>query len=83
MGASVTWAEGWGEGHIIVQSLSHVRLSVTPWTMACQVLLSMGFFRQEYWSGLPFPSPGGHISRVVKHVGKGVQWLGVRSQLIV
>jgi len=31
---------------------------VTPWTIACQVLLSMGFPRQEYWSGLPFPSPG-------------------------
>ena len=31
---------------------------VTPWTTACQVPLSMGFPRQEYWSGLPFPSPG-------------------------
>ena len=30
----------------------------TPWAIACQVLLSMGFSRQEYWSGLPFPSPG-------------------------
>ena len=32
---------------------------VTPWTIAHQALLSMGFFRQEYWNGLPFPSPGG------------------------
>ena len=31
---------------------------MTPWTVACQVPLSMGFSRQEYWSGLPFPSPG-------------------------
>ena len=31
---------------------------VTPWTIACQAPLSMGFSRQEYWSGLPFPSPG-------------------------
>ena len=31
---------------------------VTPWTVACQVPLSMGFSRQEYWNGLPFPSPG-------------------------
>ena len=31
---------------------------VTPWTVALQVPLSMGFSRQEYWSGLPFPSPG-------------------------
>ena len=30
----------------------------TPWTMVCQTPLSMGFSRQEYWSGLPFPSPG-------------------------
>ena len=29
---------------------------VTPWTVACQAPLSMGFSRQEYWSGLPFPS---------------------------
>jgi len=29
-----------------------------PWTVACQALLSMGFSRQEYWSGLPFPFPG-------------------------
>ena len=31
---------------------------VTKWTVACQVPLSMGFPRQEYWSGLPFPPPG-------------------------
>ena len=37
--------------------LSHVHLSVTPWTIARQALLSMGFSRQEYWSGLPFPTP--------------------------
>ena len=30
----------------------------TPWTVACQTPLSIGFSRQEYWSGLPFPSPG-------------------------
>ena len=30
----------------------------TPWTVACQAPPSMGFSRQEYWSGLPFPSPG-------------------------
>ena len=31
---------------------------VTPWTVTCQAPLSMGYPRQEYWSGLPFPSPG-------------------------
>ena len=39
-------------------SLSRVQLFVTPWTIAYQAPLSMGFSRQEYWSGLPFPSPG-------------------------
>ena len=38
--------------------LSHVQLFVTPWTVAPQTPLSMGFSRQEYWSGLPFPPPG-------------------------
>ena len=32
--------------------------SATPWTVACQAPLSTGFSRQEYWSGLSFPSPG-------------------------
>ena len=41
-----------------VKSLSRVRLFVTPWTVAHQAPPSMGFSRQEYWSGLPFPSPG-------------------------
>ena len=41
-----------------VKLLSRVRLFATPWTVARQAPLSMGFSRQEYWSGLPFPSPG-------------------------
>ena len=41
-----------------VKSLSCVRLFATPWTIAHQAPPSMGFSRQEYWSGLPFPSPG-------------------------
>ena len=40
-----------------MKSLNHVRLFVTPRTVAYQVLPSMGFSRQEYWRGLPFPSP--------------------------
>ena len=38
--------------------LSRVLLFVTPWTVAYGAALFMGFHRQEYWSGLPFPSPG-------------------------
>ena len=41
-----------------VKSLSHVRLFATPWTVAYQAPQSVEFSRQEYWSGLPFPSPG-------------------------
>ena len=40
----------------VLSCFSHVPLSVTPWTVACQAPLSMGFSRQEYWSGLPCPS---------------------------
>ena len=41
-----------------VKSLSHVQLFAIPWTVVYQASLSMGFSRQEYWRGLPFPSPG-------------------------
>ena len=41
-----------------VKSLSHVWLFATPWTVSYKAPLSMEFSRQEYWSGLPFPSPG-------------------------
>ena len=40
-----------------VKSLSRVRLLATPWTAAYQAPPSMGFSRQEYWSGVPSPSP--------------------------
>ena len=43
---------------LLVKLLSCVRLFATPWTVAYQAPLSMRFSRQEYWSGLPFPSPG-------------------------
>ena len=42
----------------VAQSLSRVRLLATLWTVAHQVPLPISFSRQEYWSGLPFPSPG-------------------------
>ena len=43
---------------VCAQLLSHVRLFATPWTVAHQAPVFMQFSRQEYWSGLPFPSPG-------------------------
>ena len=56
--------DGWVDRQIDRQTdrcsfvLSHVQLFATPWTAAHQVPLSMGFSRQEYWSGLPSPSAG-------------------------
>ena len=44
-----------GGGGLVSQSCLTL---ATPWTVACQALLSMGFSRRECWSGLPFPSPG-------------------------
>ena len=46
----------------MLSCFSQVWLCTTPWTVARQPLLSMGFSRQEYWSGLPRPSPG-HLPR--------------------
>ena len=42
----------------MLSHFSHVQLFVTLWIVACQAPLSMGFSRQEYWSGLPCPLPG-------------------------
>ena len=50
--------EGYMDASLLLLSrFSRVRLCVTPQTAAHQALLSLGFSRQEYWSGLPFPSP--------------------------
>ena len=46
-----------GKGKVKVKTLSRVRLFVTPWTAVSQAPPSMGFSRQEYWSGVPLPSP--------------------------
>ena len=45
-----------GQLHVKVNLLSHVQLFAIPWTAVYQASLSMGFSRQEYWSGLPFPN---------------------------
>ena len=58
---NVNWYSHYGEQYKVkvkVESLSHVQLFVTAWTVAHQAPLSKGFSRQEYWSGLPSPSPG-------------------------
>ena len=48
-----------------MKSLSRVQLLATPWTTAYQAPLSMGFSRQEYWSGVPLPSLILHASKVI------------------
>ena len=57
-----------------VQSLSHVQLFATPWTAAYQAPPSMGFSRQEYWSGVPSPS----LKDLHSHIAKSVDMGGVK-----
>ena len=45
-------------GMCVLSCFIHVQLFVTPWTVTCQAPLTMGFSRQEDWSGLPYPPPG-------------------------
>ena len=51
---------------VCAQSLSHVQLFVTPWTVAPQAPLFMGFSRQANWSGFPFPTPQGFPNQGIK-----------------
>ena len=53
---AIAFSNAW-KWKVKVKSLSCARLFVTPWTAAYQAPPSMGFSRQEYWSGLPLPSP--------------------------
>ena len=57
---SISFSSVW-KWKVKVKSVSRIRLLVTPWTAAYQASPSMGFSRQEYWSGLPFPSLVNHI----------------------
>ena len=65
-----------------VKLLSRARLFATPWSAAYQAPLSMGFSRQEYWSGLPLPSPKNNTTSnkkrppgVCPKCKKGFHWL--------
>ena len=53
---AISFSDAW-KWKVKVKSLSRVRPSMTPWTAAFQAPPSMGFSRQEYWSGVPLPSP--------------------------
>ena len=49
----------------VLSRFSHVQLCATLWTVACQAPLSMGWSKQEYWSGLPCPPPGFKLKRLL------------------
>ena len=61
---AISFSNAW-KWKVKVKSLSRVWLFVTPWTAAYQAPLSMGFSRQEYWSGLPLPSPKARLTIVL------------------
>ena len=69
---AISFSNAW-KWKVKVKSLSRVRPSVTPWTAAYQAPLSMGFFRQEYWSGVPLPSL---INSAKPHLIEGDNKLG-------
>ena len=66
---AISFSNAW-KWKVKVKSLSHVWLLATPWTAAHQAPLSMGFSRQEYWSGVPLPSP----IWAIREVHKAVYW---------
>ena len=67
------WRQGFSMKIAAVSVLSHVQFFAIPWTVARQTPLSMGFPRQEYWSGLPFPSPGDLPDPGIKPVSPALQ----------
>ena len=67
---------------VVVYLLSCVGLSSTPWTVACQAPLSMGFPRQKYWSGLPFSPPGGLSDPRIEPASPAAPALQVDSLLL-
>ena len=62
---TISFSNAW-KWKVKMKSLSHVRLLATPWTAAYQPPPSMGFSRQEYWSGVPLPSPMTNLDTILK-----------------
>ena len=62
------------KGKVKVNSLCRARLLATPWTAAFQAPPSMGFSRQEYWSGVPLPSPYLFCRTLLHDVGRPIVW---------
>ena len=68
---AISFSNAW-KWKMKVKSLSRVRLLATPWTAANQAPPSTGFSRQEYWSGVPLPSPG-KMLRTTKRIKQGIK----------
>ena len=86
VGGHLPWGKGklaqlGGREKVKVKSLSRVRLFAVPWTVAHQAPLSMGLRRHEYWSGLPFPSPGDHPDPGIKPGSPTLQADALPSEL--
>ena len=78
---AISFSNAW-KWKVKVKSLSCVRLLVTPRTAAHQAPPSMGFSRQEYWSGVPLPSPDGLLANFKEQTSKFITMLGpVRCEL--
>ena len=70
---AISFSNAW-KWKVKVKSLGHVQLSATPWTAAYQAPPSMGFSRQEYWSGVPLPSPDEKNWVIGKDPDAGKDW---------
>ena len=76
---AISFSNAW-KWKVKVKSLSHVRLLATSWTAAYQAPLSMGFSRQEYWSGVPLPSL--FINLIFKQIGHSIIFHWVSKYLM-
>ena len=72
---AISFSNAW-KWKVKVKSLTRVQLSATPWTAAYQAPLSMGFSRQEYWSGMPSPSPPSMLK-----TGKSISLTSISAKL--
>ena len=82
---AISFSNAW-KWKVKVKSLSCVRRFTTPWTVAHQAPLSVGFSRQEYWSGVPFPSPISECRdiinsecRYIQNKDTGLRLFGLKS----
>ena len=71
---AISFSNAW-KWKVKVKLLSRVRLLATPWTAAYQAPLYMGFSRQEYWSGVPLPSPILELGRLYSSLTPVVLWV--------